>query len=704
MRIVTLVDLNAGPLPALTPPSARNAAWFPIVYQSAVVPPVTGGGSTPVADGVLLEWDAVESGGAEVIYIIGRSLLPAGPWEEVARTTATRYLYSDGSGQTWYFRIIPTVRGQSGPSEVIEGAPNPVTARLVEIQMAADQAVHDAAEAELKAAQALLLMGEEYDSDRGYVADDVVYLAGKMYRALQAVPAATPPPNATYWQSIGTVTEAQSGTSKALSQLRIDVDDQGMQFAAAIDQVETGLASVTSSIKAVGGGGNLVPNSTFKPDLTGWGLIWNSQGYPGVFGSRNVAGTDWVPTGGATIGNLVTGVAAAAGYVVLVSNPIPCEPGKTYMASAYAAGHRNNAYGVGVRWTNAAGGAVGEQTTLIPNDVNNGGKNLANWRRVARASVAPETAAYVQIALWQQIKAGNNDQYAWFTQPLLEQVPASQTEPSPWSAGGSEQAASSTLTLDVNGYISGTQSMNDGKRSSFTVLADIFRVISGGLTGYEVQSGYQRNYSAGAQLVTGHNFGVSKDLVFWYGPNVGAANCTKANAVIWFDKNGGAYFGGTLSAGTLKNAVQTTTTVTVGTSLVNGPFTTLGRVRTVSVGLSRNVTRTKNAYSPQGFVAGAGSNTATVQVYRKIGSGAETLWQTLNVGGGVDIFNETDAPDVAQSYWSGSATYNDSSPASDAVTYRAVITAFSEQTVTHQSGSYDGMSTLQNLSIISVEQ
>ncbi|MGR4897525.1 hypothetical protein ACIPR8_20000, partial [Stenotrophomonas sp. LARHCG68] len=78
---------------------------------------------TPVADGVLLEWDAVESGGAVVIYIIERSESPDGPWQEVVRTTETRYLYSDGSGLTWYFRITATVRGVAGGSEVVVGTP-----------------------------------------------------------------------------------------------------------------------------------------------------------------------------------------------------------------------------------------------------------------------------------------------------------------------------------------------------------------------------------------------------------------------------------------------------------------------------------------------------------------------------------------------------------------------------------------------------
>lgn len=232
-------------------------------------------------------------------------------------------------------------------------------------------------------------------------------------------------------------------------------------------------------------------------------------------------------------------------------------------------------------------------------------------------------------------------------------------------------------------------------------LADIFRVFSSGASGFEVQGGYQRNYSAGAQLVTGHNFG-SGDLVFWYGPNIGAANCTKANATIWFDKVGGAYFGGSLSAGTKKNAVQTTTTVTVGTELTNGPFDTNGGVRSVTISFARTMAYISNASGSGGFSAGAGSNTATVAVYRKIGTAPEALWQTLNVGGNVDIFNEPDSPDRANANWNGAMTVNDTSPAASTVTYRAVITGYTAQSVTHP-GTINSITTTQNLSIISVE-
>ncbi|WP_312368125.1 host specificity factor TipJ family phage tail protein [Stenotrophomonas sp.] len=260
-----------------------------------------------------------------------------------------------------------------------------------------------------------------------------------------------------------------------------------------------------------------------------------------------------------------------------------------------------------------------------------------------------------------------------------------------------------TNVLDVDGNISGTVSENDGVRSSYSILASVFRVVSK-LTGMGMEwlDGYLRIWKGSAQLVLGHSFG-SGDLVMWYGPNVGAANCTKSNGLFHLDTSGGGYFGGSLSAGTLKNAVQTTTTVTTGTELINGPFDTNGNTRSVVLSFSRTMAYVSNAYGTSGFTAGAGENTATIRLYRKIGSAAETLWQTLNAAGMVDIFNEGDAPDRANSRWGGALTVNDTSPAGQQVTYRAVITGYTSQSVSHP-GTINSINTTQNLAIIATEQ
>lgn len=585
---------------------------------------------------------------------------------------------------------------------------NEITQKQVAQQQAIDAAQAAALLAELKAAKALALMGTEYDPAATYAADTVVYKDGRMYRATQAVPVDTPPPNATYWVDVGTVTQAQSSTSSALSQLRVDVDEQGNEFAASIDQVNSGLSSVTTAIKAVGGGGNLLQGAVLST-LDNWYVSYNTGGNWAALG-LNLAGANYYPPKINTIGRLFNAVTPAGAATILHISPVlpvAVEAGKKYILSAYGNPHRcvqdvffiwRDTNGVEISRTSSVNQVGSSTSSNLGNDLG------AYWGRVYSMAEAPARAVSATIVLRSVAAPGINMPYTFWCRPMFEEVPSAQEVPSAWSAGGEEAAASHTMTLDVNGHVSGTQSMNDGKRSSFSILATVFRVIST-VTGMGMEwlDGYLRIWKGSAQLILGHSFG-SGDLVMWYGPNVGASNCTKANSLFHLDTVGGGFFGGSLSAGTLKNTVQTTTTVTVGTQLINGPFSTLGRTRSVTLSFSRNHSRIKNAYGSDGFVAGAGSNTATVQLWRKIGNAAETLWQTMAVGGSVDIINEVDGPDRAVSYWGGAATYNDSSPAGDAVTYRAVITGFTAQGVSHQSGSYDSQTITQNLSIGSVEQ
>ncbi len=254
--------------------------------------------------------------------------------------------------------------------------------------------------------------------------------------------------------------------------------------------------------------------------------------------------------------------------------------------------------------------------------------------------------------------------------------------------------------------IGGMELGNDGNVVSLRFLTNSMEILApnGASEGMEWRNGYLRVWKGAAQRIIGASFGAAGDnLIDYFGPNVGAGAASKANAVMWMDASGSAYFGGQLSAGILRNAVQTTTTQTVGVELVNGPFATNGRVRSVTVSFSRRHVRTKTTYGSDGFVAGGGQNTARVEIYRRVGEGAESLWQVLNASGGVNILNETDGPDNAISDWGGSFTVNDTSTSAQTMTYRAVITSFTEQTVSHTSGSFQQQSITQSLSIISVE-
>lgn len=264
------------------------------------------------------------------------------------------------------------------------------------------------------------------------------------------------------------------------------------------------------------------------------------------------------------------------------------------------------------------------------------------------------------------------------------------------------------LIADAGGgpLVGGMELGNDGNVVSLRFLTNSMEIVApnGASEGMEWRNGYLRVWKGAAQRIIGPGFGANGDnLIDYFGPNVGAAAASKTNAMMWMDANGSAYFGGQLSAGILRNAVQTTTTQTIGTELVNGPFATNGRVRTVTVSFTRRHERVQTTLGPSGFVAGAGQNTARVDIYRKIGNNAETLWQVLNVGGSVNIMNEPDGADRAVSNWGGSFTVNDTSPSSETMQYRAAISGFTAQDVTHTSGTFQQQTITQSLAVISVE-
>ncbi len=131
-RKLTLVEIGVGALPSVSPVAPRFSTWFPVAFKAPDVPPTDGVNPTPVADGVVLEWDAVDLDG--VIYVISRSESQNGPWTEIHRTTETRYVYSDGSGKTWWFQITPTVRGKAGSGTVVGVTPPTTSTDLAEQQ------------------------------------------------------------------------------------------------------------------------------------------------------------------------------------------------------------------------------------------------------------------------------------------------------------------------------------------------------------------------------------------------------------------------------------------------------------------------------------------------------------------------------------------------------------------------------------------
>ncbi|QPL38246.1 hypothetical protein IT881_08750 [Erythrobacter sp. A30-3] len=116
---------------------------------------------------------------------------------------------------------------------------------------------------------------------------------------------------------------------------------------------------------------------------------------------------------------------------------------------------------------------------------------------------------------------------------------------------------------------------------------------------------------AGYMRVQGIGFGTNGQFFEWFGPSQSSINnCSESNAITYLKTNGDAYFGGSLSAGTIRNSARTTQ-VAANASVSTGQFGSNGgsRVVVVSYTSNRNVQIT-------GACDGSGTPSATVRLKR----------------------------------------------------------------------------------------
>ncbi len=180
-----------------------------------------------------------------------------------------------------------------------------------------------------------------------------------------------------------------------------------------------------------------------------------------------------------------------------------------------------------------------------------------------------------------------------------------------------------TVTVDVNGNLVGWSLIGseDGPGTLNLINTDL-----------KMGTGRVVFDNGSVMRVQGTGFGKNGDLVTWFGPSMSIAACTRANAISYEATNGDAYFGGTLSAGKIKNAVRTTSPYT--DTLSTGDIGSNGDTRTIV--LSFAYSRRSASGSNQ---AGSGESSAVIALYRRgveIGRLEATggYLTSLNDGGG----------------------------------------------------------------------
>ena len=274
------------------------------------------------------------------------------------------------------------------------------------------------------------------------------------------------------------------------------------------------------------------------------------------------------------------------------------------------------------------------------------------------------------------------------------------------------------VRLDVNGRITGFVQNNDGSQGDFNIVADNFRVIDPDTgaafidadeNGLRLRNGRVIMDNGIFIRATGVGFGTSGQFIEWFGPRPTGGNlalCTEANAISYLKTNGDAFFGGTLSAGVLRNAARTTSILADATVTV-GPFGTNGNpiVVITSYALESGFTAT---YEPTnqalqgweaevtawGAVAQGSGGFRTVdasknitcnvvaQLQRALGGTAPSAFATLTITGGIETLTGIaptpgDAPGnlVYTRTVSGSITSTDNTGGVQNRTFIATLTA-----------------------------
>lgn len=375
-----------------------------------------------------------------------------------------------------------------------------------------------------------------------------------------------------------------------------------------------------AALATMGGGRNMLENSTFDNGVTGYSKGWDSVGMFSAL-ERDLAGSNWHPVGVHNIGTMAWGVMPAQAYLDINCGSAPVVQQKRYCLSAYVNAHRCYAYQTFIQWFAPDGSHLSTSESQWMETGGDGPATLlSQLKRVSVWGEAPGNAVTAVAFVRYIVLAGAENPYCWLFRPQLEEMTALQTGPSEWTPGSSPaQTASAVSTLrslvdavtgkvkatfsfllDVNGVIGGMVSENDGQIRRFSVMADVFELIASGTLGAEfrrrgLSTYYLRFYASGVQLIVGINFGASNNLMGWYGPNLGEQGCTIANSTAHATNTGAAHFGGTLSAGVPKNA-NTSTQLSGTASVETGQFDTFGRAKVVTASFSYGNSFFTNTY------------------------------------------------------------------------------------------------------------
>jgi predicted phage tail protein len=582
----------------------------------------------------------------------------------------------------------------------------------------------------------------EWDNTASYLSGQLVKYQGKLYSAKQTVPAGTLPTNTTYWTKIG----EYSSLGEAVSALTVRLDT----VETSIDIIDDQLVSQATKMDGI--------FAQVNPPLSGdmsWSAgttevfagVWSEQYARASADEALATSIDFVS---ATLANNQAAITIEKNARVTADESLASQISTVFTITDQNAALIKNeqiartdadsalaqnittvqasATAANTKATQNAAAIQTEQTARA-----NADSALAqNITTVQASATAANTKATQNAAAIQteQTARANADSALGQRVDTVQATSAGntaavqQTSTALAQLDGKLQAMYSVkvgVTADGKyygaGMAIGVENSPAGMQSQVLFTADRFAIInqiagaSTITTPFVVENGQVFMNSAfigtlqnktliqregGYLSVYGPGFGANNEFIDWFGPDVGnIANCTKSNAITYRTKFGDAYFGGSLSAGVLKNGVSTSdkNTYTIGLYPVEiGPFGTNNKSKNIVISYSLEATSSKSSLGTMV------QPSVGWRLQRKVGSGS---WVTITNG----TFNgtttsrmnsETGRYDVTE-ICSGSSTFTDGYSSSSDFSYRVEITSVSRYHVAQNVIS-------QVFSIISTEQ
>jgi len=535
------IGASAGELPNITPAPTVYGCWFPVPHQATPVPTVSGLTATSVADGILLEWDAIDLPG--VVYVIERASEDTGPWIELARTTNTHYLVSDPSGDTWLFRVIALVRGRAGGETWVEGSSKVIAddediAELIEKQKEIDEA-RVLEKVELIDLNAETLIEETL---RSHELND---LRRKHENTLDRAV-----------ETITLLIEDGQVTAQQVVDLFAQLDDETSTRQAQYQQLNEAIVDETSA--------RVSADTSLHAQVTT------------EIGNASAALNEHIDTVEANANSALASAKTTLGAQIIagdnaVSNALQQEintveanansalaSAKTTLGAQITAGDAAVSTALHTRADQVEATAASARTTMQ----NTWAAQLNNTQALLQSNINTKVTANQAEAIAQtKVQAFQNGTYAALEQSFNVVASEHNNMHGKWSASWGVKLTGGTF----NGQpiVAGiSMSANPNTGSDFIIQSNNFYIISPSASdGLELRNGYLRVFRGNAQRIIGNGFGQGSQLVDYFGPNVGTGNASKTNAVMWMDSSGNAGFNGTVSAANIVGQVQNAVTV-----------------------------------------------------------------------------------------------------------------------------------------------